>query len=60
MGKGTHKNKNDSPVFWWTQTQKFLIKYMQTEFNNMFKRSYTVIKWISLEACKDCSIYESQ
>jgi hypothetical protein len=34
---------------------KFPIKDLQTEFNNILKRSYTMIKLVSLKACKDDS-----
>jgi hypothetical protein len=36
---------------------KILIKYWQTEFNNMSKRSYSMTKSVSFQGCKDGSTY---
>jgi hypothetical protein len=36
---------------------KILNKYLQTEFNNTLKRSYTMIKLVLLQECKDGSTY---
>jgi hypothetical protein len=41
--------------------QKFSVQYLQTEFNNsLLKRSYTMIKLVSLQEYKDGSMYTSQ
>ena len=32
--------------------QKFSTKYSQTEFNNIVKVSYTIIKWDLFQGCK--------
>jgi hypothetical protein len=35
--------------------KKFSIKYMQTEFNSILKKSYTIIILVSFQGCKDSS-----
>jgi hypothetical protein len=34
---------------------KFSIKYWQTEFNNISKKSYTMIKSVSFQGCRNGS-----
>jgi hypothetical protein len=37
--------------------QRFPIKYWQTEFSNMTKRSYTMTNSVSFQGSKDGSMY---
>jgi hypothetical protein len=39
---------------------KFLAKYLQTKFNNTLKSSYTMMKLVSFQGCKDGSTYANQ
>jgi hypothetical protein len=39
---------------------KSSIKYLQTELNNAIKRSYTMIKSVLFQGCKDGPIYTNQ
>ena len=38
--------------------QKFSTKYQQTEFKNLLKKSFTMIKWNLLQGCKYDSTFE--
>ena len=40
--------------------QKPSTKYQQTKFNNILKRSYTMIVWDLFQACKDGSTFTNQ
>jgi hypothetical protein len=40
--------------------KKFSTKYLETEFNNTLKISYTMVMLISFEGCNDGSKYISQ
>jgi hypothetical protein len=42
LSKNTHIIGNYSPNSWMNTDTKFSIKHLQTEFNNRFKRSYTI------------------
>jgi hypothetical protein len=37
--------------------QKSSTKYWKTRFNSILKRSYTMIKWVSSQGCRDGSTY---
>jgi hypothetical protein len=53
LDKDTTKRKTIKQFPWQTYMQKWLIMYLQTEFNNILKRSQTMIKLVSLQRCKD-------
>jgi hypothetical protein len=40
--------------------QKSSVKYLQTEFKNTFKGSYTRIKFVSFQGYKESSTYANQ
>ena len=40
--------------------QKFSTKYQQTIFNNILKRSYTMIKWDLFQGYEDFLIFTNQ
>jgi hypothetical protein len=46
-----------TPISLMKHRWKILNKYLQTEFNNTLKRSYTMIKLVLLQECKDGSTY---
>jgi hypothetical protein len=39
---------------------KILNKYLQTDYNSTFKISYTMIKLVSFQRCKDDPKYKKQ
>jgi hypothetical protein len=54
--KDTTKKENYRLISLINIDENFLIKSLQTKFNNTLKRSYTIIKFVSFQGCKDGSI----
>jgi hypothetical protein len=58
LDKKWQKRKKITDQFpWWTETQKFSVKYLKTKFNNKLKRSHTMIRLGSLQGCQAGSTY---
>jgi hypothetical protein len=60
LGKDSNNNKKLQINFPGEQMQKSSIKYLQTKFNEIFKRSYIMMKLDSFQDCKDGSTYTNQ
>jgi hypothetical protein len=55
MTKGNYR-----PISLMNITTEFLIKHLQTKFNNTLKRLYAMIKLVSFQGCKDDSTSTNQ
>jgi hypothetical protein len=51
------RKENYRPIKQWILMQRFSTKYLQIEFNNTSKWSYTINKSVSLPGCRDGSTY---
>jgi hypothetical protein len=55
LDKVTHKKENHEPISLTNLDAKLLKKYWQTKCNNASKRSYTMVKLVSFQGCRDGS-----
>jgi hypothetical protein len=54
------KKENFRPIALINIDVKILTKYLQTEFINMLKRSYTMMELVSFQWCRNGSTYANQ
>jgi hypothetical protein len=55
--KDVTRKESFRPIYFMDMDARFSTKYWQKEFNNTWKRSYTMTKMISTQGCKDGSRY---
>ena len=59
-GKNITKRKSICLYHWWTEMQTSSTKYWQTESNNTWEGSHTMIRWDLSQGYKDFSISANQ
>ena len=58
--KNTTQKENYRPISLRNIDAKVLKNFLETEFNNILKRSYIMIKWASPQGYKNSAIYANK